>query len=82
MSPCLPSPYLLPQSSKRKIKTAAKGGSKSSSKSDPLFQKNARSFRIGGDIRAKKDLGRFVRWPKYIRIQRQRKVCFTEAKRT
>ena len=33
-----------------------------------------RSFRIGGDVRASKDLGRFVRWPKYVRIQRQRKV--------
>jgi large subunit ribosomal protein L7Ae len=60
----------------RKIKTkkdTKKGGSAASSK-NPLFQKNPKSFRIGGDIRAKRDLGRFVRWPKYIRIQRQRKI--------
>merc|ERR1719390_351248 len=53
--------------------------SKKSKKSggDPMaaiFRKNPRSFRIGGSIMPKRDLGRFVRWPKYIRIQRQRKV--------
>jgi large subunit ribosomal protein L7Ae len=63
----------------RKIKTkkdSKKGGSTASSK-NPLFKKDPKSFRIGGDIRVKRDLGRFVRWPKYIRIQRQRKVCNT-----
>ena len=60
----------------RKIKTkkdSKKGGSTASSK-NPLFKKDPKSFRIGGDIRVKRDLGRFVRWPKYIRIQRQRKI--------
>jgi len=66
-------------SSRRKIKTAKKEVKKSKT-ADPLFQKNARSFRIGGDIRCKKDLGRFVRWPKYIRIQRQRKILYERLK--
>lgn len=35
-----------------------------------LFEKNPRNFRIGGNIQPKRDLTRFVRWPKYIRIQR------------
>jgi len=33
-----------------------------------------KSFHVGGDILPKRDLGRFVRWPKYIRLQRQKKI--------
>lgn len=29
---------------------------------------------IGGDLPAKRDMRRFVKWPKYVRIQRQRRV--------
>ena len=29
---------------------------------------------LGGDIQPKRDLTRFVKWPKYIRIQRQKAV--------
>jgi large subunit ribosomal protein L7Ae len=46
--------------------TGAKGGSKAVK--SPLFDKNPRNFRIGGDIQPKRDLTRFVKWPKYIRI--------------
>ncbi|KAK8729197.1 hypothetical protein OTU49_008672 [Cherax quadricarinatus] len=41
---------------------------------NPLFEKRPRNFGIGGDIQPKRDLSRFVRWPKYIRLQRQRAV--------
>jgi large subunit ribosomal protein L7Ae len=40
----------------------------------PLFKSKAKSFNIGGDVRYTRDLSRFVRWPKYVRVQRQRKV--------
>ena len=44
-------------------------------KADPLFQSTPRNFRIGGDIRPKKrDLSRFVKWPRYVRLQRQKKI--------
>lgn len=39
-----------------------------------LFEKRPRNFAIGQDIQPKRDLTRFVRWPKYIRIQRQTAV--------
>ncbi|KAI6191503.1 60S ribosomal protein L7a [Aphelenchoides bicaudatus] len=39
-----------------------------------LFEKRTRSFGIGQDIQPKRDLTRFVKWPKYIRLQRQRAV--------
>ncbi|KAL7647748.1 UNVERIFIED_CONTAM: hypothetical protein RMT77_001357 [Armadillidium vulgare] len=41
---------------------------------NPLFEKRARNFGIGGDIQPKRDLSRFVKWPKYIRLQRQKAV--------
>jgi len=39
-----------------------------------LFEKRPRNFSIGQDIQPKRDLSRFVRWPKYIKLQRQRAV--------
>ena len=34
----------------------------------------------GGSIRPKRDLTRFVKWPKYIRLQRQRQVLYQRLK--
>lgn len=45
-----------------------------------MFKKNPRNFRIGGDIQPKRDLTRFVRWPKYIRIQRQKRILMQRLK--
>merc|ERR1712129_280438 len=33
-----------------------------------------------GDIQPKRDLSRYVKWPKYVRIQRQRKVLYQRLK--
>ena len=45
-----------------------------------LFKKSPRNFRIGGDIQPKRDLTRFVKWPKYIRIQRQKAILMKRLK--
>jgi large subunit ribosomal protein L7Ae len=48
---------------------------------DPLFPSTPRSFRVGGDVRPKgRDLSRFVKWPRYIRLQRQRKILYQRLK--
>jgi len=47
---------------------------------NPLFQKNPKNFGIGQDIQPKRDLSRFVKWPKYIRLQRQKAVLQTRLK--
>jgi large subunit ribosomal protein L7Ae len=39
-----------------------------------LFSKNPRSFGIGRSVRPTTDLSRFVKWPRYVRIQRQRAI--------
>jgi len=47
---------------------------------NPLFEKRPRNFGIGQDIQPSRDLSRFVRWPKYIRLQRQKAVLQTRLK--
>mmetsp|Transcript_2321 Transcript_2321/g.4982 ORF Transcript_2321/g.4982 Transcript_2321/m.4982 type:complete len:265 (-) Transcript_2321:165-959(-) len=48
---------------------------------DPLYPSKAKTFGIGGDIRPSgRDLSRFVKWPKYVRIQRQRAVLYQRLK--
>lgn len=47
---------------------------------DAEFESHPRSFGIGQDIQPKKDLSRFVKWPNYIKIQRQRRIFFQKLK--
>ena len=37
-------------------------------------------FPIGQDIQPKRDLTRFVKWPRYIRLQRQRSILYKRLK--
>jgi large subunit ribosomal protein L7Ae len=83
--------FLHPQLSLLNIITMAKKASSSKggkaapvkkvAKADPLFPSRPRSTGVGGAIRpAGRDLSRFVRWPKYVRIQRQRAVLYQRLK--
>jgi len=65
---------------KRTVLVESAGKGASSAAKNPLFKKNVRNFRIGGDIQPKRDLTRFVRWPKYIRIQRQKRILMQRLK--
>jgi len=47
---------------------------------NPLFEKRPRNFGIGQDIQPKRDLSRFVRWPKYVRLQRQKAILLKRLK--
>ncbi|KAH0436118.1 hypothetical protein IEQ34_026472 [Dendrobium chrysotoxum] len=41
---------------------------------NPLFEKRPKQFGIAGALPPKRDLHRFVKWPKVLRIQRQRRI--------
>ncbi|TPX46895.1 hypothetical protein SeMB42_g03533 [Synchytrium endobioticum] len=41
---------------------------------NPLFEKSPKNFGIGQDIQPKRDLSRFVRWPEYVQLQRQKAI--------
>eukprot|EP00828_Plagiopyla_frontata_P020411 TRINITY_DN260_c0_g1_i18.p2 TRINITY_DN260_c0_g1~~TRINITY_DN260_c0_g1_i18.p2 ORF type:complete len:199 (-),score=23.48 TRINITY_DN260_c0_g1_i18:291-887(-) len=63
----------------------AKKGKKTTKRADtrkknPLFEKTPRNFRVGGDVQHERDLTRFMRWPKYIMIQRQKRILFQRMK--
>merc|ERR1712031_35350 len=44
------------------------------------IQKKPRTFGIGGDILPKRDLTRFVKWPKYVRLQRSKMTLLKRIK--
>jgi len=56
---------------KKKVSKGSKGFKATHSH---LFSKNERKAAIGQAVRPKTDLSRFVKWPRYVRIQRQRAI--------
>ncbi|TPX76894.1 hypothetical protein CcCBS67573_g01827 [Chytriomyces confervae] len=63
-----------PKSSGKKV-AAAPGAKKAAAKTvNPLFEKTPKSFGIGADVQPKRDLTRFVKWPEYVRLQRQKTI--------
>jgi large subunit ribosomal protein L7Ae len=72
-------------------KAAAKGGKKVATaplgaksgkkpQKNPLFEKTPRNYRLGGDIQPKRDVARFTRWPKYIQLQRMKRILLQRLK--
>jgi len=64
----------LPKSQKKKLPAAPLAPIVPKVKKNPAFEKRPRNFRVGGDVLPKKDLTRFVKWPLYIRLQRQKRI--------
>ena len=64
----------------KKVVESKGGAGGAAAGSGSLFKKNARNFRLGGDLQPKRDLTRFVRWPRYIRIQRQKRILMQRLK--
>jgi len=65
---------------KKKVASAPLAEKKKKAAKNPLFEKTPRNFRLGGDIQPQRDLTRFVRWPKYVRLQRMKKIMLMRLK--
>ncbi|KAI9878077.1 MAG: 60S ribosomal protein L8B [Pleopsidium flavum] len=52
----------------------SKAGNTKKTAKNPLIEKRPRNFGIGQDIQPRRNLSRMVRWPEYIRLQRQKKI--------
>jgi len=66
---------------KKKIAAAPlKAKTESKKVVNPLYEKRPKNFGIGQDIQPKRDLTRFVKWPQYIRVQRQRSILLKRLK--
>ncbi|KAL0062165.1 60S ribosomal protein L8 [Marasmius tenuissimus] len=59
----------------KKPAAAPFGASKATkAKKNPLFEASPKNFGIGQDIQPTADLTRFVKWPAYVRLQRQKVI--------
>ncbi|TFK40654.1 60S ribosomal protein L8 [Crucibulum laeve] len=65
----------------KKPAAAPFGASKTTkAKKNPLFEAAPKNFGIGQDIRPQTDLTRFVKWPEYVRLQRQKVILHQRLK--
>ncbi|CAD6339271.1 unnamed protein product [Miscanthus lutarioriparius] len=62
------------QAPKRGVKAPVPAKKKPEKVTNPLFEKKPKQFGIRGALPPKKDLHCFVKWPKVVRIQRQRRI--------
>jgi len=53
---------------------------RSARRKNPLIEARRRTYGIGQHIPPKRDMSRFIRWPRYVRIQRQRRILLTRFK--
>jgi large subunit ribosomal protein L7Ae len=53
---------------------------KETKQKNPLIERKPKNFGIGQNIQPKKDLTRFVKWPRYIKLQRQRRILLQRLK--
>jgi len=65
----------------KKPAAAPFGASKATkAKKNPLFEAAPKNFGIGQDIQPQTDLTRFVKWPEYVRLQRQKVILHQRLK--
>merc|ERR1712216_424064 len=62
------------------VKKVSKGSAPKVEFPNNAIEKKPRKFSIGGDILPKRDLTRFVRWPKYVRLQRAKMTLLKRIK--
>ncbi|KJP89767.1 hypothetical protein AK88_00475 [Plasmodium fragile] len=79
--PSKKTPAPCPLSNKKTVKKDIKKEKKKGIRSNPLiFEKKKKSNIIGVGVRAKRDLSKYIKWPKYIRIQRKKKILLERLK--
>ncbi|ANQ10487.1 50S ribosomal protein L7Ae [Plasmodium coatneyi] len=79
--PSKKTPAPCPLSNKKTVKKDIKKERKKGIRSNPLiFEKKKKSNIIGVGVRAKRDLSKYIKWPKYIRIQRKKKILLERLK--
>jgi len=64
---------------KKAANTTAQKGKTGQKVANPLFEKRPRNWGIG-NIQHPRDLTRFVQWPRYVKIQRQRRILMSRMK--
>lgn len=65
---------------KKKTPAAPLAKKERKTKASHIYEKTPKNFRVGGDIQPKRNLNRYVRWPKYVRLQRMKKILLMRVK--
>ena len=63
-----------------KQKVTSTKNAKKEKKFSNLFENTKRVFKIGTHVQPKRDMTRFVKWPRYILLQRQKRILFKRLK--
>jgi large subunit ribosomal protein L7Ae len=58
----------------------AAASAKKVTKASPHYPSAPKNFRVGGDVQPQREVSRFVRWPRYVRVQRQKKILYERLK--
>merc|ERR1711908_130905 len=73
-------PTMVKKVTKKPAGAPAGKSAKAASFPNNMIAKKPRTFSIGGDVMPKRDLTRFVRWPKYVRLQRAKMTLLKRIK--
>ena len=63
-----------------KVKGIAKTKDAAIKENKTLFNSTPKSFAIGNCVQPVRNLSRYVKWPKYVRLQRQRSILYDRLK--
>jgi large subunit ribosomal protein L7Ae len=64
----------------KRVAKAPGAKAKAQTVTDPLYEKRPKTFGIGGALPPKRDVRRYVKWPRYVRVQRQRRILLQRLK--
>jgi len=65
----------MPKATKaKKVAATPYSGNKAKKDSNPLIESKKKNLGIGGDVQPKRNLSRMVKWPRYVRLQRQKRI--------
>lgn len=79
--PSKKTPAPCPLSDQKNVKTAVKKSEKKGIRANPLiFEKKRRNNAIGVGVQPKRDLSKYIKFPKSIRIQRKKKILLQRLK--
>merc|ERR1711990_504334 len=73
-------PTMVKKVTKKPAGAPAGKSAKAASFPNNMVEKKGRTYSIGGDIMPKRDLIRFVKWPKYVRLQRAKMTLLKRIK--
>jgi large subunit ribosomal protein L7Ae len=71
---------MAPKAATKKVETKKVTKTGKDKTASSIFVSRPKNFAIGGNVQHKRDLTQFLKWPKYVRLQRQKSLLMTRLK--